>query len=147
MTTFDDLVDPAPVALWVRPSRTPDGGTFAPWTDGSAVGFVIRYPNGETEYAVLRPGASDGPWPRSVVLHRESGLPPVKPFFSPPRDDTIGPVEALRCSACRSTSPLCEDDRHRLDDGPEPGYRCKDCGHNLTWRGPDSDDWDLSCHH
>lgn len=29
----------------------------------------------------------------------------------------------------------------RPDDLPEPGDRCKDCGEDITWRGPSHTDW------
>jgi hypothetical protein len=29
----------------------------------------------------------------------------------------------------------------RPDDDPEPGDRCKDCGDDVTWVGPDARDW------
>lgn len=36
----------------------------------------------------------------------------------------------------------CPSGRHRPDDDPTPGDRCKDCGQDLTWRGPGPYDWD-----
>lgn len=37
----------------------------------------------------------------------------------------------------------CPDGKHRPDDDPTPGDRCKDCGRELTWRGPGPNDWDV----
>ena len=150
MTTFDDLVDPEPVALWVRPSKTPDGVTCTPWTDGRTVGFTWQRPDGSRGYAYLRPGNADDPWPPTLVLHRGKGRPQVEPFFGPPRDDVVGPVEALESTACPSPFPPCQDGQHRPDDMPEPGDRCRRCGHALTWNGQDTsgrDLWSLACEH
>jgi hypothetical protein len=38
---------------------------------------------------------------------------------------------------------VCPPGRHRPDDDPTPGDRCKDCGNTLTWRGPGPNDWDV----
>lgn len=36
------------------------------------------------------------------------------------------------------------DGRHRPDDLPAPGDRCKDCGREITWDGPGPYDWSLA---
>jgi hypothetical protein len=33
------------------------------------------------------------------------------------------------------------DHRARPDDDPQPGDRCKDCGADITWIGPNLSDW------
>lgn len=53
------------------------------------------------------------------------------------------PRDADVCECCDARRP-CPQGRHRPDDDPEPGDRCKDCGRDLTWRGPDPYDFDLS---
>lgn len=37
-----------------------------------------------------------------------------------------------------------EECKHRPDDLPEPGDRCKDCGFAITWEGPGQNDWVLA---
>lgn len=45
-------------------------------------------------------------------------------------------------TARRLPPASCLAGRHRPDDDPEPGNRCKDCGHGLSWLGPTQSDWE-----
>ncbi len=56
----------------------------------------------------------------------------------------VSMVETVDESPVRAALTTCEPGRHRPDDDPTPGDRCKDCGRELTWRGPSQTDWDLA---
>lgn len=43
---------------------------------------------------------------------------------------------ATYLSSILSAIDACKEGRHRPDDMPEPGDRCKDCGFAITWVGP-----------
>lgn len=48
----------------------------------------------------------------------------------------------MTATRARSLPPVCPDNRHRPDDLPEPGDRCKDCLRTLSWLGPGPYDWE-----
>lgn len=145
MPTFDDLVPPEsrvpqPATLRTWPTPTLDGVLYVPWTNGYAVGFACRHRDGRVEYIYLNPSHATDDGQPNVFLYRG-------PHGDPSQDSPSGDFDVFEpgCPGCLRDRTPCADDQHRPDDMPEPGDRCEDCEHALTWRGPGLYDWDLSC--
>lgn len=48
----------SPVLLEVQPFTTPEGATFEPWTDGTALGYRVTAPGLPDRYILLNPSTA-----------------------------------------------------------------------------------------
>lgn len=71
----------SPITLEVQPFTTPEGATFEPWTDGSAVGFKVTAPNLPDRYILLNPSTATSTgdvYDTDVFLYDGEGEPELE---------------------------------------------------------------------
>lgn len=107
------------------------------------IATLLRLAVGHFEYRAEL-GHADGPSEsEAALLARVAAAFDVPvPAYQAPEPPEPG---VRRDNGLRLTEPC--DDGHRPDDMPEPGDRCKDCHHDLTWVGPELDPsgWGAVC--